>query len=248
MIDNEREADAQRRRPESRRQGGFGKQTHRAESEKRRVDRYACTNNALDVLQQPFHRTRLVSQYEPQVGANSRKTHEGDADHHRLTNKCAVYRAIERRYAENCLKAEIDPAPIAQMMMFVDDRAPPIPCEVDRQYGEVEHHPAENAADKRRVRELRMRNEVRVRRHWRKQRRRRHHNSDRGSKQHREGERLTPETVTVAALLEQHRRPERQEAGGAAGNVQRDQDFEKMMSRQFLSLAQYERLMMKASV
>ncbi len=147
MIDNNREAGNKGRCPKRRAQGQFWREPNRAKGEKCRVNRNTGANEPFYVFEKPGFRRWRRAKDEPQIGGGGGEANRRNPHHQRLIKTIALHEAIGGGNRYGGLQEQIERRTQAGAVVLSFDAQPTIPSEIDRQDSEVDHHPAENAAN-----------------------------------------------------------------------------------------------------
>ena len=88
---------------------------------------------------------------KPEIGRDGGETHHGDSHHHWFWGGDTAQKTIGRHEREERLRQQVMPHAIPVMFSTMAHAQPALPSEIDRQCGEIEHHPAKDIGDRLRL-------------------------------------------------------------------------------------------------
>ena len=140
-----------------------------------------------------------------------------DRQHQRLSDHRPVARAVRPGHDDGDLHADMPPMPQQAMLRPERHHRQPVPDQADRQDRQIEHHPAEQAGDQRRIGQSGMGAE------WVRECAQTHPQRRTGGGEDAIGEDLAGLAVVEAALAADHRHPEQHQSDRARADMGDDE-------------------------
>ena len=169
---------------------------------------------------QPILPRRVGLGEEVQVGPAGRDADDGDAQHQRLVDQPALYRAVDRGRDHQPLQRQVEGRAVQRLVAAMAHHQPAIPGEVHRQDRGVQHQVAEQAAHEAFVEAP---DQLGMRAHRVDQRQHAHPHREPAGAEQGQREDLAPFPVVHAALAPDHGHPEGNRTHRARQDVGDDQ-------------------------
>lgn len=228
MVEDKRHACGQRNGPERRGQSELGNKPYGAKGEEGCVDRNPGANERFNMLSQPFQRSGIAAQHEPQICADGCEADKGNPDHHRLSDQNTLEGTICGGDQQHHLQRHVQPVAVLGVAAAIADTQSAIPGQIDGQDCEIQHHITEDAAYQSGIFEAFMMNQFRMRRDRIDDRHRRHGDGAAPGDQHHPHKGFAPSGVQFGPFLADDGDPETDQAGGAKHDVEDDKGLKEM--------------------